>query len=93
MPSTASSSPMPNGQPRRTHQTRSRRAWEGTAGRLKNPARSTPAPAHRHFGSATSRTREADATSPQASQEEPGAKVPSDHGLTTKGSRNDARSQ
>jgi hypothetical protein len=34
---------------------------EGTAGRLKNPARST-CPAHRHFGSATSRTRMQNAT-------------------------------
>ncbi len=35
---------------------------EGTAGRLINPARSATAP--RHFGSATSRTREPDATAP-----------------------------
>ena len=37
------------------------RAREGTAGRLMHPARPAP-PAHRHFGSATSRTRTNDAT-------------------------------
>jgi hypothetical protein len=42
-PSTDGSSPTPPGGQQQ------KRAWEGTAGRLFNPARST-FPAHRHFG-------------------------------------------
>jgi hypothetical protein len=69
----------PNGSP-------TAEAREGTAGRLKNPARST-CPAHRHFGSATSRTRETDATADLASPEDDPGEGPLERLLTTERSR------
>ena len=61
----------------------------GHCGASQNPARST-APAYRHFGSATSRTRSNDATTSLTLREEPRATAPQDCRLTTEGSRNDA---
>ena len=61
------------------------RAREGTAGRLKIQRGRLP-PAHRHFGSATSRTRTHDAT-PSTSPPEETAHT---HPLATEGSRNDS---
>ena len=49
--------------------------------------RGRPAPAHRHFGSATSRTRATDATTHQASPEEHRPGIPQQSGLTTEGCR------
>jgi transposase len=54
--------------------------------------RGRPAPAHRHFGSATSRTRESDATTAPALAEDHRTEDPPDHRLTTQGSRSDALS-
>ena len=51
-----------------THQ-RGRAGWHGSGRALRGVSRiqrGRPAPAHRHFGSATSRTRETDATTAQA---------------------------
>ena len=48
------------------------------------------APAHRHFGSATSRTRDTDATTASVHSEDPPTENASNHRLTTKGSRGDA---
>ena len=84
-PSTANSSPM-------------RTSSRGTGADGRGPGRALrgvsriqrgrPAPAHRHFGSATSRTRNHDAT-PSTSQ--PGrAPASLQHRLTTEGSRSDA---
>ena len=50
--------------------------------------RGRPAPAHRHFGSATSRTRETDATTDLASPEDHRQPSPLNRLLTTEGSRN-----
>jgi len=49
-------------------------------------------PAHRHFGSATSRTRTADATPSIDVPEDRPREDPRSDRLTTEGSRNDARS-
>ena len=53
--------------------------------------RGRPAPAHRHFGSATSRTRRHDATT-RANRPKEHSKSSSSWPLTTEGSRKDARS-
>ena len=63
-PSTASSSPTP--EPTRSHGT----GPGGHCGATLTIQRGRPAPAHRHFGSATSRTRETDATTDPASPED-----------------------
>ena len=55
--------------------------------------RGRPTPAHRHFGSATSRTREPDATTEPAPTEDRCQGAPQTRRLTTEGSRSDARSQ
>ena len=49
--------------------------------------RGRPAPAHRHFGSATSRTRNTDATTGQPSPEDPEEQHPSTRCLTQRGAR------
>ena len=67
--------------------------WHGPGRALRGVSRiqrGRPAPAHRHFGSATSRTRKPDATTAPAHPEDLPTKDPSDHRLTTKGSRKDA---
>ena len=67
--------------------------WHGSGRALRGVSRiqrGRPAPAHRHFGSATSRTRETDATTAPARPEDLRTEDPPDHRLTTKGSRNDA---
>jgi hypothetical protein len=51
--------------------------------------RGRPAPAHRHFGSTTSRTRAQDATTRTGASEERGQATPRNHRLTTEGSRNE----
>ena len=76
---------------RRARQRQSR--WHGPGRALRGVSRiqrGRPAPAHRHFGSATSRTRETDATTAPAHPEDLPAEDASDHRLTTKGSRKDA---
>ena len=86
MRSTASSSPTPPSAP----VSDVARVREGTAGRLKNPARST-CPRTSTFGSATSRTRKKTlrpAPRPGSPREHP-----RDSRLTTEGSRCAARSQ
>jgi hypothetical protein len=73
------------------HHTRWR--WHGSGRALRGVSRiqrGRPAPAHRHFGSATSRTRTTDATTVEDRQEDPVEEGTPDHGLTTKGSRKDA---
>ena len=59
-------------------------AREGTAGRLKIQRGRLP-PAHRHFGSATSRTRTTDATSPIPDPKDQPPKSTPDDPLTQKG--------
>jgi hypothetical protein len=49
--------------------------------------RGRPAPAHRHFGSATSRTRKPDATTDQATTKDLAAQDPSTRCLTQRGAR------
>ena len=60
--------------------------WHGSGRALRGVSRiqrGRPAPAHRHFGSATSRTRSTDATTAPTTPEDPR----SDRALTTEGSR------
>ena len=59
---------------------RSRQTWHGPGRALRGDSRiqrGRPAPAHRHFGSATSRTRRTDATPAPDDPEDPTAKEPS----------------
>jgi Transposase IS116/IS110/IS902 family len=67
------------------------RVREGTAGDSRIQ-RGRPTPAHRHFGSATSRTRTTDVTTDHAARKDTAAEDPSADRLTTEGSRNDAAS-
>ena len=79
--------------PTSTTHHRRRSTWNGPGRALRGVSRiqrGRPAPAHRHFGSATSRTRETDATTDPASPEDLPAHDTPDHRLTTKGSRSDA---
>ncbi len=67
--------------PRRTSATHQRRRanWHGPGRALRGDSRiqrGRPAPAHRHFGSATSRTRDSDATTDHAHPEDPRKKTP-----------------
>jgi hypothetical protein len=62
----------------------------GTVGRVSRIQRGRPAPAHRHFGSATSWTREIDATTHPAPPADSPMKIPQDDPLTTEASRFDA---
>ena len=66
------------------------RVREGTAGRLFNPARPT-GPAHRHFGSATSRTHKTDATTGRYVTEDPAKAGPQIGLLTTDGAERTQR--
>lgn len=63
------------------------RVREGTARGVSRIQRGRPAPAHRHFGSATSRTRETDATTHLAPREEDRCSCAHTGPLTTEGSR------
>ena len=68
--------------------------WSGSGRALRGVSRiqrGRPTPAHRHFGSATSRTRDTDATTASADLEDLPAANASAHRLTTKGSRKDSR--
>jgi Transposase len=70
-----------------------RRKWGGSGRALRGVSsiqRGRPSPAHRHFGSATSRTREGDATTRQATSEDHDQTTPQQSRLTREGSRKDA---
>src|SRR4051794_34252647 len=69
-----------------------KRAREGTAG-VSYIQRGRPAPAHRHFGSATPRTRKPDATTDLANPKDRSQGDPRADRLTTEGSRYDAGSR
>jgi len=77
---------------RRTCRT-DRGRWNGSGRALRGASRiqrGRPAPAHRNFGSATSRTRKPDATTGSEAPEDLQRSRPSSRLLTTEGSRNDA---
>ena len=78
---------------RHRRRSRSRRGHEGGSGRAPRGVsciqRGRLTPAHRHFGSATSRTRTTDATPDGSAPEDP----PRSDRLTTEGSRCDAGSR
>ena len=80
---------LPAARRRRPHADKRREHGPGRALRgVSRIQRGRPAPAHRHFGSATSRTRATDATTAPGPRK-PTAK-PSHDRLTTEGSRKDA---
>jgi len=67
-------------------------AWSRSGRALRGVSRiqrGRPAPAHRHFGSATSRTRNNDATPGIGASEDQPQKEPPNDRLTTEGSRNE----
>ena len=71
------------------------RPWHGSGRAPRGVSRiqrGRPAPAHRHFGSATSRTREQDAMPGAAGSEGPARQRPQTSRLKTEGSRYDALS-
>jgi hypothetical protein len=80
----------------RRHQDDAGRTREGGSGRalrgVSRIQRGRPAPAHRHFGSGTSRTRTTDATTAHRAQEDPAEEDLRNDQLTTEGSRKDALS-
>ncbi len=70
--------------------------WSGSGRALRGVSRiqrGRPTPAHRHFGPATSRTRNADATPGPDDTEDPPRPHPRHRHLTTQGSRKDARAR
>ena len=72
-----------------------RTCWHGPGRALRGDSRiqrGRPAPAYRHFGSATSRTREPDATTGRSTTEDLSEGTAQTGRLTTEGCRNDARS-
>ena len=76
--------------PARRRRAARRRCGPGRALRgVSRLQRGRPSPAHRRFGSATSRTRETDATTVHVTPEVATEEDPADDRLTTEGSRND----